>query len=145
MEGRLPGDDLSRLVLDAIASQQVLEYRLAAELVIYLAVRQRCSLQAIVYETLAQDLRAVLQPAAGNPEIPDSILRERCKKAATIASGLRSKHDPTVQELYFSNLLMALIGKTNFENATPHQVGAFFERLWQQFLTVPQEASNDQR
>ena len=53
---------LSQLILDALAAQAERSCRTAIALAIYVVVHRKRNLRATVFETMAQDIRGVLQP-----------------------------------------------------------------------------------
>ena len=134
MGDKISDDDLSQLILEGLSTPMAEEYRLAYELVIYLAVKDSRSLRATVYETMAQELRDVLRPGQDEVKADDQKLRMRARKARDLANELRQSQEQPLRSAYMANLLNALIMKESFENASPRDVYALFRKLWAQLL-----------
>jgi MoxR-like ATPase len=134
MGEKINDDDLSQLILEGLSTPLEKEYRLAYELVIYLAVKDTRSLRATVYETMAQELRDVLRPGQAEVMADDQKVRMWARKARDLASELRQSQEQPLRSAYMANLLNTLIMRESFENASPRDVYALFRNLWAQLL-----------
>lgn len=128
MGDRVHDDDLSNLMLEALGSVTATEQRTATALAFYLACRDTRALRATVYETLAGEIRPVLQPRDGSSCPTDGAWRGRMRKARELAGSLR-RDASGPYNAYAANLLMALIAGDAFAETTPHQACAHFFAL----------------
>ena len=124
-------NDLSQIILDGLASRATAGERTALALGVYLALREKRSLLAVVYETLAQDLRGVLQPRTASDTPDDSKVRTRCRRARDLASQLRAEsgNGAAQRNRYGANLLAGLIPDA-YEDVAPATVLKTFNAVW---------------
>lgn len=118
-------EDLSQLILDAVASRPSEAEQRAVALAIYLEVHRSRSLLATVYETLAGVIRPCLVPADTSELHDDSRVRTRSRDARDRAARLRERAGESVDYAYAANLVASLI-PDGYEQATPHRVASLF-------------------
>lgn len=134
MGTRVDDSHLSQLILDALAEQQDIAHRKAVALTIYLAVHRTRDLQATVYETLAQELRPILEPGEHEHD-PDACSRVRYRQVKKLCAELDAQENggQSLRIKYGRNLLQGLLDG-GFESKTPRQVYGFFCRVWDQLI-----------
>jgi MoxR-like ATPase len=119
--------DFSSLVLEAVASQNGEEKRSAVALIIYLKLRATRKIAATAAETLAGQLKHVLQPKNTTHQVYGKTF-DRCRLVSNLCSTLGK----TPKDRYTRNLLNGLLpdGYTSIE---PADLQDFFTQLWDRF------------
>jgi MoxR-like ATPase len=131
--GGFSPEDIGRLVLDALSSQQNEALRTATALALYLGAHRIAGLPAVVTETLARDVRRVLRPVQRRLTVPSHNISP-ARAVAQIAASLRQKGDSSgaLCDLYTRNLLEALL-PDGYSGTAPIAVHGLFVTLWQRF------------
>jgi hypothetical protein len=127
-------DNLSRLVLEALANEPHPGKRRAIALAMYAAVHKTRSLQAAVYETLSQAIGDALIPS-DQSLYDDDFPRAKYRQVADLCEQLERESTPAtkVRDAYALNLLNSLIPE-GYGVLTPRKVLDVFQGIWKKLL-----------
>ncbi len=128
---RIEDDELTPLVLDAVASVENPGLRTAVALAVYLAVHRRSGVHATVIETLALEVRRVLQPRKRKLAVSTHALGP-VREVGALTAALDEREDsPTgLRDRYTRNLLEGLL-PDGYAGCSPTAVRDRFWSLWE--------------
>ena len=148
MGNRLNGDDLSQLILDAVSSVEKHEFRLSVMLAVYLAVHNTRDLRAIVYDTLATDLRPILCSEKRAIRPKNVTEQKKRLKFSDLANELLNVQPLPLRNSYCAKLLNTLAVAQNAGNVQPREICKHFFKLWDQLFdnqTLGQDNSDENK
>jgi len=136
-------DELTPLVLDGIASVADPALRTATSLALYLALHRDGRLHATAFETLARDVRRVLQPAERSLSVPASnVSPARLVGQLTSELPLDGPIHQRRLNAYTRNLLEALL-PDGYAQTAPKDVAIRFRQLWKRLRLGERLADGD--
>ena len=116
---------------------------MAASLAIYLAVKDTRDLRAIVYESLAQEIRpALMQNSGGSVEPDGASIRRRCRDASELVEELKLDEGNRIRNAYLINILNALIGGEALKIPIPGTCASFL-KTWSELFEEPKKTTKE--
>jgi len=127
----LPDERIANCVLDGVASVQHEARRTAVAFAAYLSVRRSPGVHALVLETLATDVRRVLEPQHRDLSVSPGSGLDWVREVGCIVEELtRAGSESTrVRDAHVRNLLEALL-PDGYSGVTPREVFDLFLELW---------------
>lgn len=123
-------EDLSQLVLQAVASRKSGALRRTVALAAYLAVSDARDVAATTIETLAREVRCVLSPGNRDLTVPHPKRRVLAQVGRIVRSLQVDGKGPEVRrDRYLRNLLESLLPQ-GYGGTTPDEVAGLFRQLW---------------